>query len=83
MSADKYPSIFWPQMATIVEIYSPIFKIARVAKKYATNIRAYFRAKWRLLFIYTMLYKYAERRVIFLRRFNFCFVLVFYMLKAF
>ena len=27
----------------------------------AENIRAYFRAKWRLLFIYTMLSKYGKR----------------------
>jgi len=51
----------------ISEWYSPIFKTARVAKKIAlgklfasrnryfprTNIRAYFRANWTLLFIYS------------------------------
>ena len=36
-----------------------------------TNIGAYFRAKWRLLFIYTMIYKNGERMRDFLGLFVF------------
>ena len=98
MSRDKFPSIFSPQMATIVFIILQIFFATRAVLKSGEYSRIFpsfrscdaFRpiAREQKDFMdykshYTMFYKNSERMRNFLGLFTFIVVLVFYILGAF